>query len=321
MSTPLDPVTASMPSSEPAIDARGLRKSFGPIVACDGIDLRVQHGEILGLVGPDGAGKTTTFRLLCGIVQPDSGNARVAGEEVTRDPEAVKARIGYLPQRFSLHRDLTIDENIRYFADLYEVPPGTWERRRDELLEITYLTPFRNRLAARLSGGMRQKLALLCTLIHRPEIVLLDEPTTGVDPVSRRDFWKILYDLPRQGVTMVISTPYMDEASRCNRIAFMYEGRVLALDTPDNLRGAMSGRMLQVRCTPQRAAREALKACAAVEGVEVFGDRLHVALRPGAKMAQVQEALAAAPVECRGIEPAEPTLEDVFMAMSQRGRH
>ena len=277
---------------ELAVVAQGLRKCFGPICACEGLTLDVASGEIVGLVGPDGSGKTTTFRMLCGILPPDAGTATVAGYDVSSQPEAVKARIGYLPQRFSLHRDLTIDENIHYTAELYTVPREQWEQRREELLEMTYLKPFRRRLAGRLSGGMRQKLALVCTLVHRPEVLFLDEPTTGVDPVSRRDFWKLLYDLPRQGVTIVISTPYMDEAARCNRLVFMYAGQVLAADTPDSLRRQVPGQLMQVRCRPQREAREALKRCPAVRSVEVFGDRLHVLLHDSADPALCQQLLA-----------------------------
>ena len=299
-----------------ALDVQGLRKEFGAVVACEGLTLQAPAGQILGLVGPDGAGKTTAFRMLCGILQPTAGAARVAGHDVVRDPEAVKQVIGYLPQQFSLHRDLTIDENIRYIADLYQVPRGRWEERRDELLEITYLTPFRRRLAGRLSGGMRQKLALVCALIHRPQVLFLDEPTTGVDPVSRRDFWKILYDLPRQGVTIVISTPYMDEAVRCHQLAFMFEGRLLTHDTPAGLRQAMPGRVLAVRCPAQREARLLLQRLAPVQSVEVFGDRLHVVLQPGVVVDDVQDALREAGVDCTQVEEVEPSLEDVFMALT-----
>jgi len=299
-----------------ALDVQGLRKEFGAVVACEGLTLQAPAGQILGLVGPDGAGKTTAFRMLCGILQPTAGGARVAGHDVVRDPEAVKQVIGYLPQQFSLHRDLTIEENIRYIADLYQVPRGRWEERRDELLEITYLTPFRRRLAGRLSGGMRQKLALVCALIHRPQVLFLDEPTTGVDPVSRRDFWKILYDLPRQGVTIVISTPYMDEAVRCHRLAFMFAGRLLTHDTPAGLRQAMPGRVLAVRCPAQREARLLLQQLAPVQSVEVFGDRLHVVLQPDVVVDDVQDALREAGVDCTQVEEIEPSLEDVFMALT-----
>lgn len=305
-----------------AVEVKGVRKQFGTVCAVDDLCLEVGQQEIVGLVGPDGAGKTTTLRILCGILRPNAGEVRVAGYDVLREPEKVKARIGYLPQRFSLHRDLTVLENIAYFADLYCVPRHTWQQRRDELLEITYLAPFADRLAARLSGGMKQKLALICTLIHRPEVVFLDEPTTGVDPVSRRDFWKILYDLPRQGVTLVISTPYMDEASRCNRVAFLHQGRLLADDTPAALRAAVRGRMVEARCRPQRIARETLKSLREVEGVEVFGDRLHVVLRPEAELEAVRRALQDAGVDCEDLAETQASLEDVFveLAMRQRGR-
>lgn len=301
-----------------ALGIQGLRRTFGEVVACQELTLQLPAGQIMGLVGPDGAGKTTIFRMLCGILAPTSGTALVDGHDVIRDPEGVKHVIGYLPQQFSLHRDLTIDENIRYIADLYEVPPGQWEQRRDELLEITYLTPFRGRLAGRLSGGMRQKLALVCSLIHRPRVLFLDEPTTGVDPVSRRDFWKILYDLPRQGVTIAISTPYMDEAVRCNRLAFMFEGRLLAYDTPAALRDSMPGRVLAVRCEPRRDARIVLQRLPQVSSVEVFGDRLHVALASDVPVGDIRRALADAGLDCRQVEEMEPSLEDVFMALTSR---
>ncbi|MEN6549658.1 MAG: ABC transporter ATP-binding protein [Armatimonadia bacterium] len=303
-----------------ALDISGLRKSFGNVVACEDLTLQVEVGQIAGLVGPDGAGKTTSFRMLCGILPADGGHAMVGGAEVTTDPEAVKQHLGYLPQQFSLHRDLTIDENIRYMADLYMVPHAEWRARADELLDITYLTPFRKRLAGRLSGGMRQKLALVCSLIHRPRVLLLDEPTTGVDPVSRRDFWKILYDLPRQGVTILISTPYMDEAARCSKLAFMSEGSLLAVDTPQALRSRLPYQMIEVRCRPQREARTALQHEPGVASVEVFGDRLHIALRPGTTSDALKPALKAAGVECEEVSTVEPSLEDVFMALTLEGQ-
>ncbi len=308
-------------SSDLAVRVQGLRKAFGEVVAVDGLDLEVAPGEIVGVVGPDGAGKTTTLRMLCGILRPDAGEVWVAGHDAVRDPEGVKARIGYVPQRFSLHRDLTVAENIAYFADLYTVAPGTWVQRREELLETTQLSPFRHRLAAALSGGMRQKLSLLCALIHRPQVLLLDEPTTGVDPLSRRDFWKLLYDLPRQGVTMLLCTPYMDEAARCNRVAFLHGGRLLRQDTPAALRASVRSRIFEVRARPQHTAREALKRRAEVESVEVFGERLHVALREQAEPEGLWRELEAAGV--RGVEAREvaPSLEDVFVAMGAEESH
>jgi ABC-2 type transport system ATP-binding protein len=302
--------------TEVALSLQGLRKVFDEVVACDDLTLSFPSGQILGVVGPDGAGKTTTFRMLCGILEPTAGTAWVVGQDVVADPEAVRQSIGYLPQQFSLHRDLTILENLRYVADLYSLPRGQWEQRRDELLSITYLAPFGDRLAGRLSGGMRQKLALVAALIHRPRVLFLDEPTTGVDPVSRRDFWKILHDLPRQGVTIVISTPHMDEALRCHRLAFLHEGRLLAYDTPQALQHSLSGMMLEVRCQPQHEARSILRRLDVVRSVEVFGDRLHVAVRGGDDLPRVKEALRAAGLPCEDIQPMEPSLEDVFMALS-----
>lgn len=304
--------------SDLALEVRGLRKSFGAIEACSDLSFSVQRREIVGLVGPDGAGKTTVFRILCGILGADAGEAMVAGYDVLRDPEAVKRSIGYLPQRFSLHRDLTVWENIRYIAELHSVPTQEWQQRANELLEITYLSPFRQRLAGRLSGGMKQKLALLCALIHRPRLLLLDEPTTGVDPVSRRDFWQILYHLPQQDVAILISTPYMDEASRCNRIAFMYQGRLLAFDTPESLRDASPSQYAEVRCANQREARLALQKMPEVEGVEVFGDRLHVALRAGVDHQAIARALQQAGFECDEVVAVRASLEDIFMEMTRQ---
>lgn len=304
-------------SSPAALTVRGLRRSYGAIAACSDLTFDVQDREIVGLVGPDGAGKTTAFRILCGILSADAGEAIVAGYNVAGDPEAVKRSIGYLPQRFSLHRDLTVWENIRYIAELHGVPAEEWQQRAQELLDITYLRPFGGRLAGLLSGGMKQKLALLCALIHHPRLLLLDEPTTGVDPVSRRDFWQILYDLPRQGVAILISTPYMDEASRCNRIAFMYQGRLLAFDTPEALRQASANQYAEVRCTDQRATRLALQQSPDVEEVEVFGDRLHVALKPNVRIAQ-WAALQQAGLVCDEVAPVAATLEDRFMELTRR---
>lgn len=304
--------------SDLALEVRGLRKSFGAIEACQDLTFSVQSREIVGMVGPDGAGKTTIFRILCGILDADAGEAMVAGYDVRRDPEAVKRSIGYLSQRFSLHRDLTVWENIRYIAELHSVPLQEWEQRANELLEITYLSPFRNRLAGRLSGGMKQKLALLCALIHRPRLLLLDEPTTGVDPVSRRDFWQILYDLPQQEVAILISTPYMDEASRCNRIAFMYEGRLLAFDTPGQLREASPNQYAEVRCSNQREARLALQKMPEVEGVEVFGDRLHVSLKAGVESQTIAQALGQAGFQCDEVAAVRASLEDIFMELTRR---
>jgi ABC-2 type transport system ATP-binding protein len=301
---------------QPMIVARGLRKSWGVAAAVDGLDLEVGRGEIFGLVGPDGAGKTTAIRLLCGILDADAGEAAVAGFDLRRETEEVKKRIGYMSQRFSLYGDLTVAENLRFFAELFHVPRDGRRAREAELLEFSRLAPYRERLAQNLSGGMKQKLALACTLIHTPEVLFLDEPTTGVDPVSRRDFWKILYDLLRSGVTIFVSTPYMDEAERCGRVALMDRGRVRLCDTPAALRGRMQGRLVEVVAAPQRRAREALALLPGVSGIQVFGDRLHLWLREGgADEASICAHLSRHGVESCGIRAVAPGLEDVFVSL------
>jgi len=295
--------------------ARALAKQFGPLRAVDGVDLEVERGEIFGLVGPDGAGKTTIIRMLCGVLQPTGGEARVIGFDVARQPEQVKRRIGYMPQRFSLYGDLTVSENLAFFANLHRVTAAERRRREPELLEFSRLAPFRRRLAQHLSGGMKQKLALACTLIHTPKVLFLDEPTTGVDPVSRREFWAILYSLLKQGVTIFVSTPYMDEAERCARVALMDRGRILLCDTPEALKARMQGELLEIVARPQREAKEVLSLVPEVLGVQVFGDRLHVWVteaEPG--RAAIRDRLERGQVAVNSIRPILPGLEDVFVS-------
>jgi ABC-2 type transport system ATP-binding protein len=298
---------------ELAINATGLRKVFGDVIAVDGVDLAVKQGEIYGLVGPDGAGKTTIMRLLTGVLDLTGGDATVAGEDVRRHPDAVKRRIGYMPQRFSLYGDLTVAENMYFVAQLYGVPRAERLRREEQLLGFSRLAPFRKRLAEHLSGSMRQKLALACTLIHTPEALFLDEPTTGVDPVSRRDFWRILYELLTEGVTIFVSTPYMDEAERCHRVGFISRGRLVATDTPSGLKARMHGLMLEVIADPVEPARAPLAHCAGVRDVQVFGDRLHVWAESAAVKAGLVPALEAAGVKVVSIRTIAPSLEDVFI--------
>jgi ABC-2 type transport system ATP-binding protein len=303
-----------MHNPEFAIRAAGLRKCFGSITAVDDLNLDVTPGEIFGLVGPDGAGKTTTMRMLCGILHPDAGSAEVAGFDVRRDPEAVKRRIGYMPQRFSLYGDLTVAENLFFFANIYQVPREERLRKEAEVLAFSRLAPFRTRQAQYLSGGMKQKLALACTLIHTPSVLFLDEPTTGVDPVSRRDFWRILYDLVKAGVTIFVSTPYMDEAERCNRIALVNRGRVAICDTPEGLKARMRGEMWEVVADSARQAKMALASVPAVRGTQVFGDRLHVMIE-GDGEAAIHMALQRAGVTAAGVRRIAPGLEDVFISL------
>jgi ABC-2 type transport system ATP-binding protein len=300
-----------------AVRTAGLTRRFGPTVAVDGLTWDVPAGNVSGLVGPDGAGKTTTLRLLAGLLRPDGGRVVVAGVDVGRDPEAVKPRIGYIPQRFSLPGDLTIAESIAFFADAYGVPRGEREERARELLALTGLSAFTGRLAEHLSGGMRQKLSLICALIHRPPVLLMDEPTTGVDPLSRRDLWRLLHRLNREGLSIVLSTPYMDEAARCHRVAFMDQGRVLAESTPAELRRRLEGRVLALRATPIPAARAAAVALPGVQSVQILGDRLHLLLdRPDAPLDTIRQRIAAAGVAVESLTPAAPAMDDVFVALA-----
>src|SRR5688572_8776851 len=259
-----------------AVQFAGVEKRFDGTPALAGLTLDVRRGEMFGLIGPDGAGKTTAIRLLCGLLHADAGTVRVLGRDPVRDHAWVTERVGYLSQRFSLYGDLTIDENIEFFAEIHGV--RDFKTRRDTLLGLTQLTPFRTRLADRLSGGMKQKLALACTLVHEPDLIVLDEPTTGVDPVSRREFWKLLSEFLSRGITIVMSTPYLDEAERCARVALLHDGRTLAVDEPARLRSRLGGRIVEVMAPGRPDAASVAKSIPGVADVQVFGERLHLTL-------------------------------------------
>lgn len=255
------------------IEIKDLRKSFDDIVAVNGVSISVNEGEMFGLVGPDGAGKTTTIKILCGLLNPDSGEVNVLGKNILMNRKEIQNNIGYLSQKFSLYGDLTVDENIEFFAQIHNV--RDFYVRRDELLEFTRLTAFRNRLADQLSGGMKQKLALACSLIHKPKILLLDEPTTGVDPVSRRDFWKILSSLLKEGITIFMTTPYLDEAERCNRVALMHQGEIISLDTPERIKDFVGKKSIEIITDDIRSSYKILKAVEDFE-IQIFGDRINI---------------------------------------------
>jgi ABC-2 type transport system ATP-binding protein len=297
-----------------AVQFVGVEKRFGPTVALAGLTFAVAPGEMFGLIGPDGAGKTTAIRLLCGLQHPDAGTVRVMGVDPARQHAAVTERVGYLSQRFTLYGDLTIDENIEFFAEIHGV--RNYRPRRDQLLEMTRLTPFRHRLADRLSGGMKQKLALACTLVHEPELVVLDEPTTGVDPISRREFWKLLSQFLARGVTIVMSTPYLDEAERCSRVALMHEGRVLAVDEPARLRAQLPGGLVEVVGAGASDAQASVAGLPGVVDARTFGDRLHVRLQSRGQDAvdSFAHSLLATPLRDAVVRHVEPSLEDVFIA-------
>lgn len=302
---------------EAIVETRGLTKQFGGMAAVSGLTIQVPRGEIFGLVGPDGAGKTTSLRLIAGLMNPTSGDARVAGFDVTRNPEAVRDRIGYMAQRFGLYPDLTVSENMQFYADLFGVPRKERAALLPRLLHMTRMEPFLDRQAGRLSGGMKQKLALMCTLIHRPQVLLLDEPTNGVDPVSRRDFWAILYELVKGGITVFVTTAYLDEAERCNRVGLMNRGALICCDTPDNLRAPWAGACFEVQIPPvdHRAARALLQAAPGVVGVEPAGAALHVFLKPSLTTPELLDnALRAGGFTARPFHAITASLEDVFIA-------
>jgi len=303
---------------ESVITATALTRTFGHLAAVNNLDLSINRGELYGLVGPDGAGKTTTIRLLTGILEPTSGEARVAGYPILSEAERIKEKIGYMSQRFGLYEDLTVMENILFYADIYDVPNKDRQERIERLLGFSNLTPFVERLAGKLSGGMKQKLGLACALVHTPEILFLDEPTNGVDPVSRRDFWRILYDLLREGVTIFLSTSYLDEAERCTRIGLMHKGSIIIEDQPKNVRSSLAMPMMEVWTDRVRTAGEMVRTVRGVSSVSVYGDRLHIGLERSENAAAVLGMLAREGILVQDHREILPSLEDVFITMVEK---
>ncbi|MBI1355061.1 MAG: ATP-binding cassette domain-containing protein [Acidobacteria bacterium] len=302
----------------PAVEAKNLERRFGDLAAVDGIDLAVRQGEIFGIVGPDGAGKTTTLRLLVGLIDPTEGEITVIGHDVRKQGAAVRDHIGYMPQQFGQYVDLTVEENMRFYADLFGVVGAERDALFDELLQMTRMAPFRKRRAGQLSGGMKQKLALMCTLLHKPQALFLDEPTNGVDPVSRRDFWAILYQLVKDGLTVLVTTSYLDEAERCNRVALMYKGRIIEQAPPDQIDQALDAACFAIRCGRLRDARRYLQSHADVLSVETVGPELHAFIHSRSTADAV-----VADLESQGYEQPEarrikPSLEDSFIALVRR---
>ena len=302
-----------MSEREAIVRVEGLTRRFGDLTAVNSLSFDVARGELFGLVGPDGAGKTTTLRMLAGVLPPSTGDATIRGVAVAHDPERAKPFLAYMAQRFGLYEDLTVRENIDFYADLYLVPPADRPRRIERLYAFSSLGPFEDRLAGALSGGMKQKLALCCALIHEPELLLLDEPTFGVDPISRRDLWLILHGMVASGVTVIVSTSYMDEAERCDRVGLLDGGRLLALDAPANLQQRLAGELIALRTAEPRRARDLLRATPGVHRASLFGETLHVQLDAGADPALARDTIAAQGIDVRSADRIRPSLEDVFL--------
>lgn len=304
-----------MPDDIAAIAIENVTRCFGLTAAVDRLSLEVAKGEIFALVGPDGAGKTTLMRLVCGALAPDSGALRVDGVDVVRDPSKIQSTIGYMPQRFSLYPDLSVIENLRFYGDIFGVPLREFAQRAQALLEEFDLERFTGRLAEELSGGMKQKLALACALIHSPSTILLDEPTAGVDPLSRREFWRILYAINRRGTTIFVSTPYMDEAERANRVAFIARGSIVACGTPQELKGDLKGDVVEIVCAERGAARTALRGDPLVRSVEIFGETLHALVSTSeTAIVEMTNRLREAGIGDARLREIPPSLEDAFVA-------
>jgi ABC-2 type transport system ATP-binding protein len=304
----------------PLVEAENLCRSFGPVKALDGLNFSVEQGEIFGLMGPDGAGKTTCLRILCGLMRPTSGKAIVLGKDVAKDPEAIKDEIGYMAQPAKLYEDLTVKENIELYADLYQLPRDRYEQRMKRLLEFSGLAPFTDRLFRQLSGGMKQKVGLSCALIHTPKVLFLDEPTNGVDPVSRRDFWKILYELHREKVTILVASTYLDEADRCHRVALFDQGKVRLVMEPLSLRSLVKGHLFDMRTTERRKAMKILKSSPRVVQASLFGAGIHFSLKQAEDLSPVEKELTSSGLGAFHLEPIQPSLEDVYLSLVEGSR-
>ncbi len=304
---------------EYVISAENLSRGFKNVTAVHGLNLTVRRGEIFGLVGPDGSGKTTTIRMLCAIMDPSEGSAQVAGFDTVSESEQIKRRIGYMAQRFNLYGDLSVVENLDFFADVFQVRGRERRERKERLLRFARLTEFRKRRAAHLSGGMQKKLALACTLVHQPEIIFLDEPTTGVDPVSRREFWDILTELHLQGITIFVSTPYMDEAERCSRVGLMYQGRIVVCDVPDRIKMLVAGELLELRPSDLRHAEEVIAGLEGVLEIQTYGDLLHVFVDDASvRQDTLRGALTAADIGIVSLRHTRPRMEEAFVSLVRK---
>ncbi|RMD94377.1 MAG: ABC transporter ATP-binding protein [Calditrichaeota bacterium] len=299
------------------IEIINFTKRYGSLTAVENLNLRIESGELFGFIGPDGAGKTTTMRTLCTLLPIEQGEMYVAGKDVRKDVAYIRSIVGYMPQRFSLYPDLTVEQNLNFFADLFEVPAGEKQVRMEKLYAFSRLGPFKNRLADALSGGMKQKLALSCILIHTPKILILDEPTTGVDPVSRQEFWEILHQLRDEGVTILVSTPYMDEAGQCDRVAFMHCGKVLVEDKPQNLHRYFPFFLYEIEGENIHRLAEYFESFVQSHSVQMFGDRLHVSFEKELTEREMQRIIKESPLAINNMQKIKPGIEDTFLALME----
>ncbi|NIM57874.1 MAG: ATP-binding cassette domain-containing protein [Candidatus Aminicenantes bacterium] len=298
-----------------AVEIRNLTKKFNQLVACDNLNLKIEKGEIIGIIGPDGAGKTTFLRLLAGLLKPSSGSIMLEGIEVAKNPQKIKEFIGYMPQHFSLYGDLNVSENLKFFADLYGVPSDKFKERKKELLRFSGLSPFEDRLARNLSGGMQKKLVLACNLFHTPDILLLDEPTTGVDPLSRKELWDLLFQINSRGTTLLITTPYMDEAQRCHKISFMYEGRILSYNSPQSLIEERKEETIEL-IAEHRGVRRLLGKLPGLKSIYPFGETLHLIFESGIGAEKItKEFLKKERIQIHSLKRITPSFEDAFLAL------
>lgn len=305
-----------MDPSDPIIDVQALTRDFKDIRAVDSLEVSIQPGELFGLVGPDGAGKTTTLRLLTGLLKITHGSATIAGFDLGSQPEAIKSKIGYMAQQFSLYAELSVLENLKFFAEIYDVDPTVLDERTQRLLTFAGLTEFKDRRAVYLSGGMQKKLALACTLIHEPPILFLDEPTTGVDPISRREFWNILTDLHMQGTTILVSTPYMDEADRCSRVGLMYEGRMVICAPPQEIRDQVQGEVIEIIPDDWQAAHDLIEHLPGVFEVQTYGEALHILVdSAGKRLHEIQQSLEDQSIPYHGARLATVRMEEAFISL------
>jgi ABC-2 type transport system ATP-binding protein len=304
--------------SSPAIEAQGLTRKFSDVVAVDDVRFTVGYGEIFGFLGPNGSGKSTTMRMLSGLLTPTSGTAQVGGFDVVRDPEKVKTVIGYMSQRFSLYEDLTTDENLEFYAGIYEVPKQGLDQRLSDIRHLSGLDPYRRRLAAHLSGGWKQRLALACALVHQPKILFLDEPTAGIDPVTRRDLWGVLYELAESGIALFVTTHYMEEAERCGQLAFISSGRIIAMGTPDELKKTMSHDLLEVACRPMMKAMGLLRDDPRVHSITTYGQSLRIDVVAGTDpKALTRDLLEKNGIHIISMTSVSPGLEDLFSYLTK----